>query len=141
MKKKTLVSVAAVIAVVALAVCLAVFVAMNKAYRVTTFIVDGENYEAEVVDDGTLILNVRNEGKGGEWTIASVPEIFAPDFLSNTEDGAEFHIIPLNEGKGEMAIRFTADDDTTENYLLSLTISRHKKIYLQIDTVAFGKNQ
>lgn len=137
MKKRTKIIIG--IAIVVLLVCYILI--MTKPYKVTTFVADGENYSAEVVDDGALILNIRNRNESGEWTVESFPEMFAADYITSLDDGAELHIIPLSEGKGEMAIHFTADDGTVEKYILSLTVSRHKKIYLQIDSVSFGEYQ
>lgn len=138
MQKKVLIP---VIAIIALVVCSIAIIMMNKPYEVITFVVDGENYSAEVVDDGALILNVRNGDESGEWEIKSVPEVLACDYFNNLDDGVEFHIIPLSEGKGDMVIHFTADDGTVEEYILTLSISRHKRTRLQIDTVVFGEYQ
>lgn len=110
---------------------------INKPYKQTTFVVDGENYTAEVLDDGSLVLNVCDEGEDGEWFVATAPEMYASDYVSETENGAEFHIIPLSEGKGDMAIHYIKEDGSIDQYILTLTISRHKKKYLQIDEIAF----
>lgn len=135
MKKKTILG---IIAAIVIAVCIITVLIMNISYMVTTFAIIEDNYSAEVTDDGTMIFTVNSGGRQGEWTIDLVPEMFKPDFFNNLEDGcAEFHIIPIREGKGDMAIRFTSDDGGVEQYTLTLSISRHKRRYLQIDTLSF----
>lgn len=133
-KKKVLMP---IIVILALAASLVALIMLLKPYKVITFIADGDQYSAEVEEDGTMILNVNNGEKSGEWTIVTIPEIFAPNSFSNTDAGAEFHILPKQEGKGHMVIRFTADDGTTEDYSLTLIISRHKRKYMQIDSIVF----
>ena len=61
--------------------------------------------------------------------------------VAPTENIAEFHIIALNDGKGEMIFQCTNDDGTTDKYILALSISRHQKTYLQIDTVSFREGK
>ena len=54
---------------------------------------------------------------------------------------SEFHIIALNDGKGEMVFQCTNDDGRTDKYILELSISRHQKKYLQIDSISFKKSE
>ena len=73
--------------------------------------------------------------------IASSSDFFASDFSNATETGKEFHMIPLKEGTGEMVFHYVKDDGAIEAYTLTLSISRHQKTYLQIDTVSFANNE
>ena len=114
---------------------------MSKPYKPTSFVVDGENYSASVQNDATLILNLGNDDEKGEWIIAEPSELFVSDYSNVTETGTEFHIIPLTDGEGEMVFHFAKDDGTIEKYTLALTISRHQKTYLQIDTVSFAEHE
>lgn len=133
MKKRSL-----IIAISVLVIALvAVLFVMNMPYKPTSFVVDGEIFSATVVDGGTLILDLDNSNESKDWSIASEPETFASDYHNITENIAEFHIIALNDGKGEMIFQCTNDDGTTDKYILALSISRHQKIHLQIDTVSF----
>ena len=79
----------------------------------TSFVVDGNNWSGEVVSDYHNIAG----------TIS------------------EFHIIALNDGKGEMVFQCTNDDGRTDKYILELSISRHQKKYLQIDSISFKKRE
>ena len=103
--------------------------------------VDGENYSAVVQENAALILNLKNDDEKGEWMIASSSDFFASDFSNATETGKEFHMIPLKEGTGEMVFHYVKDDGAIEAYTLTLSISRHQKTYLQIDTVSFTNNE
>ena len=49
----------------------------------------------------------------------------------------QIHIIALNHGEGVMKFQCLFDDGNVEQYELTLSISRHQKIYLQIDSVSF----
>lgn len=125
-------------AVITAVVAVAIF-ALNKPYQPTSFVVDGANWSAAVENGGELILNLNNDDESREWSIASSPECFASDYNNITENSTEFHIIALDEGKGEMIFHSTKDDGSIEKYILTLSISRHQKTYLQIDSVAFIK--
>ena len=133
MKKKTLI-IAISILVIAL---VAVLFIMNKPYNPTPFVVDGEIFSATVEDGGTLILDLDNSNEHKEWSIALESDVFASDYYNITENIAEFHIIALNNGKGEMVFQCTNDDGTTDKYILTLSISRHQRNHLQIDSVSF----
>ncbi len=110
-----------------------------KPYQPVSFVADGENWSAAVENGSELILNLKNEDASEEWSIASSPDCFSSDYSNLTEAGAEFHIIALDEGEGEMIFNRTKDDGSTEEYILTFSISRHQKTFLQIDSVAFGK--
>ena len=127
-----------IILIIALAVILSV---TGKPYKPNSFVVDGENYSASVQEDASLVLNLKNDDEKGEWMIASSSDFFASDFSNATETGAEFHMIPLEEGTGEMVFHYVKDDGTIETYILTLSISRHQKTYLQIDSVSFTNNE
>ena len=127
-----------IILIIALAVILSV---TGKPYKPNSFVVDGENYSASVQEDASLVLNLKNDDEKGEWMIASSSDVFASDFSNATETGTEFHMIPLEEGTGEMVFHYVKDDGTIETYTLALSISRHQKTYLQIDSVSFTNNE
>lgn len=137
MKKKSLI-IAISVLVIALA---AVLLVINKPYQPTSFVVDGEIFSATVVNGATLILDLDNSNENKDWSIESEPDTFASDYHTITENIAAFHIIALNDGKGEMIFQCTNDDGTTEKYILALSISRHQKTYLQIDSVSFTENK
>ena len=136
MKKKLLII--GTILIIALAAILSI---TSKPYKPTSFVVDGENYSASVQDDTALILNLGNDDEKGEWIIAETPDLFASDYSNMTETGTEFHIIPLTDGTGEMVFHYVKEDGTIETYVLALSISRHQKTHLQIDTVSFAKHE
>ena len=127
-----------IILIIALAVILSV---TGKPYKPNSFVVDGENYSASVQEDASLVLNLKNDDEKGEWMIASSSDFFASDFSNATETGTEFHMIPLKEGTGEVVFHYVKDDGTIETYTLTLSISRHQKTYLQIDSVSFMNNE
>ena len=127
-----------IILIIALA---AILFATGKPYKPTSFVVDGENYSAVVQENAALILNLKNNDEKGEWMIASSSDFFASDFSNATETGKEFHMIPLKEGTCEMVFHYVKDDGAIEAYTLTLSISRHQKTYLQIDSVSFTNNE
>ncbi len=100
---------------------------------------DGEFFSATVENGSTLILDLDNDSKNREWSITQTPECFTSDFSTVTENCSEFHIIALHDGKGVMVFQCVLDDGTVEDYELTLSISRHQKTYLQIDSVSFEK--
>ena len=134
MKKKL--SVILLGAVITALVAVTIF-ALNKPYQPTSFVVDGANWSAAVENGSALTLNLNQDDESKEWSIASSPECFASDYNDITENGTEFHIIALDEGKGEMIFQSAKDDGSIEEHILTLSISRHQKTYLQIDSVAF----
>ena len=75
------------------------------------------------------------------WSIAELAEKveFSEERCTVYESGTEFHIITLNHGNGVMRFQCLLDDGSVEQYELTLSISRHQKIYLQIDSVSFVK--
>ena len=122
-------------------VCAAVGAAvmfLNRPYKPTSFVADGDNWSAKVVDGDSLLLELNNDNKSKEWSIASEPETFVSDYHNITENVSEFHIIVLDDGNGEMVFQ-CIEDDSTNKYILELSISRHQKIYLQIDSISFKK--
>lgn len=137
MKRKGLV----ITALLVLTAVVAVAIEMNKPYKATSTVMCGDNWSASVQNGGELILNLSNKNESGKWSIVSRPEMFASDYNTPLENGIEYHIIALNDGAGDMEIHFTKDDGTIEKYILSVSISRHKKHYLQIDSVSFIEKQ
>ncbi len=113
------------------------FIIMNKPYNPTSFVVDGEIFSATVEDGGTLILDLDNSNEHKEWSIAVESDVFVSDYHNITENIAEFHIIALNNGKGEMVFQCTNDEGSTDKFILTLFISRHQRNHLQIDFVSF----
>ncbi len=116
-----------------------VFYVMNKPYEPISFVVDEENFSASVSHGDTLILNLDNDNSCKKWSITSTPECCASDYSNITDTCSEFHIIAVTDGDGIMTFQSTSNDGTVENYQLSLSVSRHKKTYLQIDSVSFEK--
>jgi len=121
--------------IIAVAVVLALVV--NKPFRPTSFVTDGEVFSATVENGGTLLLNLKNDNESMEWAIVQSPENYASDYSTVTESETEFHIIALDGGEGAMEFQCTLGDGTVEQYELTLSISRHQKKHLQIDSVSF----
>ena len=135
MKKKL--TIRLVLAIIVLVVAAAIL--LNRPYKPTSFVADGEIFSATVENGSTLILDLDNDSKNREWLITQTPEYFTSDFSTVTENCSEFHIIALNDGKGVMVFQCVLDDGTVEDYELTLSISRHQKTCLQIDSVSFEK--
>ena len=133
MKKKQFTILALVLVVVV--VVAALILNRNRPYKPTSFVADGDNWSATVVDGSSIRLELNNNSK--EWSIISEPETFVSDFHTITENISEFHIIALNDGEGEMVFQCTKDDGSIAQYILELSISRHQKIHLQIDSLSF----
>ena len=126
--------------ILAIAVMIIVAVAAivtNQPYKPTTFAVEGENYSAMCDDGGSLIFDLNHDNNSKEWSITQTPECYASDYEVETETVSEFHIIALSEGI--MKFQCVNEDGTTENYELTLSISRHRKTHLQIEFVSFEK--
>ena len=136
MKKKQFTILALVLIVIV--VVAALILNSNRPYKPTSFVVDGDNWSATVVDGSSIRLELNNNSK--EWSIISEPETFVSDFHTITENISEFHIIALNDGEGEMVFQCTKDDGSTAQYILALSISRHQKIHLQIDSLSFKEH-
>ena len=122
----------------------AVAVGFLSPYKPTSFVVDGDVFSAAVEDGATLLLDLDNDSNRKEWSIIETPgssQCFVKDYVTVTENITEFHIIAIDDGKGVMTFQSVSGDGTTENYELELTISRHKKRYLQMDTVSFVKTE
>ena len=84
------------IIVLAAMVCVAVGAAamfLNRPYKPTSFVADGDNWSAQVVDGGSLLLELNNDNKSKEWSIISEPETFASDYHNITENISEFHMV------------------------------------------------
>lgn len=113
----------------------------TRPYKPTSFAVDGEDWSATVVDGGSILLNLNNDSNSEEWSIASEPEVFVSDYHNILESSTEFHIIALDDGTGEMVFQCTKEDGSTARYILALSISRHQKTHLQIDSVSFKKDE
>ncbi len=140
MKKKVL----AILLFIIVCAVAAVAIGFLRPYKPTSFVVDGDIFSATVEDGATLILDLDNDSNRKEWSIIQTPErsqCFIKDFVTVTENVTEFHIIATDDGKGVMTFQSVSDDGTTEDYELELTISRHKKNCLQIDTVSFVKTE
>lgn len=67
----------------------------------------------------------------------SEPETFVSDYHNIAENISEFHIIALEDGNGEMVFQCVKDDGSADMYTLGLSISRHQKTNLQIDSITF----
>lgn len=110
---------------------------LNRPYKPTSFVVDGDHWSAAVVDGSAVLLELDHDNRSKEWSVILEPETFVSDYHTITENISEFHIIALNDGTGEMMFQCTKDDGTTDQYILSLSISRHQKTHLQIDSISF----
>ena len=119
MKKKQCIFFALILIIVVGAVVIILNIPDNQQ---TSFVVDGNNWS-------------------GEGSITLKPEIFVSDYHNIAGTISEFHIIALNDGKGEMVFQCTNDDGRTDKYILELSISRHQKKYLQIDSISFKKSE
>ena len=133
MKKKLVITAA----LITIAIVVVFAIALNKPYKPVSFVADGDNFSATVENGGTLLLDLKNDNKHIEWLITQSPECYACDYSTVSESGTEFHIIALNHGEGVMKFQCLFDDGNVEQYELTLSISRHQKIYLQIDSVSF----
>ena len=122
MKKKLPLILILLCAVIAAAAVAAIFA---QPYQPTSFVADGANWSAAVENGSELILSLNDTS--AEWSVASSPECFASDYNSVTENGAEFHIIALDEGKGDMVFHSAKEDGSVEEHVLTLSISRHQK--------------
>ena len=116
MKKKQFTILALVLVVIV--VVAALILNSNRLYKPTSFVVDGDNWSATVVDGSSIRLELNNNSK--EWSIISEPETFVSDFHTITENISEFHIIALNDGEGEMVFQCTKDDGSIAQYILEL---------------------
>ena len=112
---------------------------LTRPYKATSFVVDGDDWSATVVDGSSVLLNLNNDSNSKEWSITLKPEAFASDYHNILENVTEFHIIALSDGADEMVFQCTKDDGSTARYILALSISRHQKTRLQIDSVSFKK--
>ena len=110
---------------------------LNKPYKPTSFVVDGDHWSATVVDGSAVLLELDHDDRSKEWSVTLEPENFVSDYHTITENVSEFHIIALNDGTGEMMFQCTKSDGTTDKYILFLSISRHQKTHLQIDSISF----
>ena len=135
MKKKHVITAA----LITIAVVAVFAIALNKPYKPVSFVADGDNFSAAVENGGVLILDLKNDNKHIEWSVTQSPECYASDYSTVYESGTEFHIITLNHGDGVMRFQCLLDDGSVEQYELTLSISRHQKKYLQIDSVSFVK--
>ena len=131
-KKRTIITVLLVIVAAIVAA-----IVYNRPYKPTSFVVDGDIFSATIENGNTMLLNLENDSKHIEWSITQMPENFTSDYNTVIENDTEFHIITLDDGEGVMKFQCVLDNGTTEQYELTLSISRHKKTYLQIDSVSF----
>ena len=133
MKKKL----SLIISLVIVAVMVVVVIALNRPYKPTSFVTDGDIFSATVENGDTLLLNLKNDNKIVEWSITQTPKNYASDYSTVTESVTEFHIIAMDAGEGTMGFQCALNDGTVEQYELTLSISRHQKTHLQIDSVSF----
>ena len=124
MKKKQCIFFALILIIVVSAVVIILNIPDNQQ---TSFVVDGNNWSGEVLNGGSLLLELNNDDNRKEWSITLKPEIFVSDYHNIAGTISEFHIIALNDGKGEMVFQCTNDDGRTDKYILELSISRDQK--------------
>ena len=131
----------AIVTVISATVILVAVLVINKPYKPTSFVAADENFSATVESGATLLLELDNAKEKKVWSIIKEADVFASDYSAVTENVSEFHIIALNDGEGEMVFQCANEYGTTEEYILALSISRHQKKFLQIDSVSFTKNE
>ena len=109
-------------------------------YEPYSFEADGVLYSASIQNGEAMILHLNNES-GRSWHIKETSDGFTSDYSSVVEGTSEFHIIALKKGKSSMRFQCALSDGTREEYVLTLSISRHQGKYLQIDTLSFVKDE
>jgi predicted secreted protein len=150
-KKKLLTGLSVLVFLLAVAVI--VLAVTNRGYAGESFALDGEGWSAEVTGDEMTLDLPSNPSTGYSWVVTEKTKVFATDsnqFIAETGeevragDGGitQFHIAALKEGVGTMTLQYKQDweggeVDGTDD--LTLTVSRHHKKYLQIDSVKFEK--
>lgn len=147
MTKKIIIGVAILLLVAIALICWMLY----SSDKPTSYVIDGENFSAEVKNGSELMLNLpSNATTGYSWVIIQEPDIFKSDYNTyiapdNKEDlvgiggGTEFHITALDSGVGTMVFQYKQDwvgGEIAETYELNLEISKHQNTY-QIDTVTF----
>ncbi len=113
----------AIVTVISATVILVAVLVINKPYKPTSFVADGENFSATVESGATLLLELDNAKDKKVWSIIKEADVFASDYSAVTENVSEFHIIALNDGEGEMVFQCANEYGTTEEYILALSIS------------------
>lgn len=150
-KKKLLTGLSVLVFLLAIAVI--VLAVMNRGYVGESFALDGEGWSAEVTGDEMTLDLPSNPSTGYSWVVTEKTKVFATDdnqfIAENGEEvlaGAggitQFHIAALKEGVGTMTLQYKQDWEGGQvdgTYDLTLTVSRHHKKYLQIDSVKFVK--
>lgn len=127
-------------AVIALfALCAGLLAYTNRPYKPISFVADGEGYSAEVINGDTLVLQLDNANGDREWYSVMAPEFYTCVSMNAADEYTEFRIRALSEGKGDMGFLCIGEDGNKENYILTLSISRHRKAFLQIDSISFGE--
>ena len=150
-KKKLLTGLSVLVFLLAIAVI--VLAVTNRGYVGENFTTDGEGWSAEVTGDEMTLDLPSNPSTGYSWVVTEKTKVFATDsnqFIAETGEevlaGAggitQFHIAALKEGVGTMTLQYKQDWEGGQvdgTYDLTLTVSRHHKKYLQIDSVKFVK--
>ena len=150
-KKKLLTGLSVLVFLLAIAVI--VLAVMNRGYVGESFALDGEGWSANVTGDEMTLDLPSNPSTGYSWVVTEKTKVFATDdnqfIAENGEEvlaGAggitQFHIAALKEGVGTMTLQYKQDWEGGQvdgTYDLTLTVSRHHKKYLQIDSVRFVK--
>lgn len=150
-KKKLLTGLSVLVFLLAVAVI--VLAVTNRGYVGENFTADGEGWSAEVTGDEMTLDLPSNPSTGYSWVVTEKTKVFATDsnqFIAETGEevlaGAggvtQFHIAALKEGVGTMTLQYKQDWEGGQvdgTYDLTLTVSRHHKKYLQIDSVKFVK--
>ena len=150
-KKKLLTGLSVLVFLLAVAVI--VLAVTNRGYVGENFTTDGEGWSAEVTGDEMTLDLPSNPSTGYSWVVTEKTKVFATDsnqFIAETGEevlaGAggitQFHIAALKEGVGTMTLQYKQDWEGGQvdgTYDLTLTVSRHHKKYLQIDSVKFVK--
>lgn len=100
----------------------------------TSYVIDGTNYSASVVNGNSMTLTLNNDG--GEWSIADHAVRFSTEYGIAGSETTTFRIIALYSGSDHMRFRYRSKNGSSQTYQLSLKISRHKG-FVQIDDVNF----
>ncbi len=153
MKKKVAILIILIFVSVLAGIIYFVTYGMNKP---TSYVVDGTDFSAEVINGRELILSLpSNATTGYSWVIVDEPDNFTSDYNTYIEDGGgegrvgvggntQFRIVALSEGSGTMTFQYKRNWEGGEiegTYELSLEIIKSNKDYLQIEAISFIRQE
>lgn len=138
--------------IILLAVSAVIIILAIKSSTPTSFIVDGENFSAEI-NGGELVLSLpSNPSTGYSWIVTEESDIFSKESENYINDSnaaglvgaggtTQLHFVAQAEGSGTATLRYAQNwsggmIDST--YQLEVTISKHAT-GLQFDQVTWNK--